>query len=143
MDLKFFEVIENAKSVIKELANKDVTYIVGLYACLYSLNYDEYNAKNNVINSLKLAYKRIDADKIYQEIKEKFLDIEKSINDAKEKAQLWNECISILKNYSEMIQKEIENRFEILLQKEKDKEILSVACAIIKLIEIKIKNIQG
>ena len=77
MDLKFFEVIENAKSVIKELANKDVTYIVGLYACLYSPNYDEYNAKNNVINSLKLAYKRIDADKIYQEIKEKFLDIKK------------------------------------------------------------------
>jgi hypothetical protein len=140
MDLKFFEVIENAKSVIKELANKDVTYIVGLYACLYSLNYDEYNAKNNVINSLKLAYKRIDADKIYQEIKEKFLDIEKSIKDAKEKAQLWNECISILKNYSEMIQKEIQNRFEVLLQKEKDKEVLSVACAIIKSIEIKDKK---
>ena len=39
-----------------------------------------------------------------------------------------------------MIQKEIQNRFEVLLQKEKDKEVLSVACAIIKSIEIKAKK---
>jgi hypothetical protein len=141
IDVQFYEVIEKAKSAINELAKKGVAYVVGLYAYLYSQpDYDEDNIKNNVINSLKQDFKKINADKIYQEIKERFSNIEKSIKDAKEKVQLWNEARNLLKNYSEIIQNEIQNRFEILSQKEKHKKVLSIVCAIIKSIEIKDKK---
>jgi hypothetical protein len=121
--------------IINELANKGVKYIVGLYAYLYSHPDYENDIKNNVVNSLKPAFKKINANKIYQEIKKKFSNIEKSIKDAKEKAQLWNEAKNILKNYSETIQNEIENRIRKMSQK--DKKVLSIACAVIESIKDK------
>jgi hypothetical protein len=122
--------------IIDELAKKKkVEYIVGLYAYLYSHPDYDKDIKNNVVNSLKPAFKKINADKIYQKIKEKFSNLEKSIKDAKEKVQSWNEAKNILKNYSETIQNEIENRIRKMSQK--DKKVLSIACAVIELIKDK------
>jgi hypothetical protein len=50
--------------IINELANKGIEYIVGLYAYL---SFDSVHAEHNVINTLKPAFGKRKAEKVYQD----------------------------------------------------------------------------
>jgi predicted RecB family endonuclease len=128
--------VRDIEALVDSFVRKGIAYAVALYPFLYSFEEERWV---NTIRSLEPAFGRDIAERIYRELTEAFKDI-----------NLWTKLIiegeeAYLRDYlreyilrddvARVIVNEIEKR--ISLMSEEDKNVLSVACAIIDMYKAK------